>query len=407
MKVIKNILGFLLFSLVFQNLSAVNLPDEKLQNLTSRTVQNAQFDLGYPGNQHIALDDFYQWYVNSGLNHIFLNNAGDPFSPRNRLNSLEIERNVIEFFAPLYGFDPKTAWGIVTMSGTDGNNHGIYFGYKLLKGQTRLDPILYVSKEAHYSNKRLADLQNIELRLIDCDEMGRMSPDAFRKALNPNRPALIVFTMGSTFKGAVDDQARINAILEETPPVAVYRHVDAALFGGFLPYTPHKDLVNSQKHRFDSIAISGHKFFGMDEPCGIFITRKEILEKQNPFNISYLNGAMPMINCSRSSVNPLKFYWIIQKFGISGFTAQAERMLNHADYLKKRLTEIGWPAWIGEYSNTVFFKRPSEKIMTKYHLAPDYDEHFGGNLAHIVVMQHVKKEVIDIFIEDLLSDTGQ
>ena len=61
------------------------------------------------------------------------------------------------------------------MSGTDGNNHGIYFGYKPLKCKTKLNPILYVSKEAYYSDKLLADLQNIELRLIDCDEIGKMS----------------------------------------------------------------------------------------------------------------------------------------------------------------------------------------------------------------------------------------
>ena len=38
------------------------------------------------------------------------------------------EREVIESFAPLYGFDLDNLWGLVTMSGTDGNNHGLYFG---------------------------------------------------------------------------------------------------------------------------------------------------------------------------------------------------------------------------------------------------------------------------------------
>lgn len=34
-------------------------------------------------------------------------------------------------------------------------------------------------------------------------------------------------------------------------------------------------------------------------------------------------------------------------------------------------------------------------------LANSYDERFGGDLSHVVVMQHVKKEVIDKFIDEL------
>ena len=49
----------------------------------------------------------------------------------------------------------------------------------------------------------------------------------------------------------------------------------------------------------------------------------------------------------------------------------------------------------------MFFKRPSDDIVSKYNLANSYDERFGGDLSHVVVMQHVKKEVIDKFIAEL------
>ena len=39
--------------------------------------------------------------------------------------------------------------------------------------------------------------------------------------------------------------------------------------------------------------------------------------------------------------------------------------------------------------------------MNKYDLAPDYDERLGGDLAHIVVMQHVTKERLQGFMDDL------
>lgn len=37
-------------------------------------------------------------------------------------------------------------------------------------------------------------------------------------------------------------------------------------------------------------------------------------------------------------------------------------------------------------------------------LAGNYDERFGGDLCHVVVMQHVTKERIDAFIKELEAD---
>ena len=379
--------------------------DPLLQDVAERSRSIHDNSLGYPGNEDIRLDGFYEWFTENKVGHAMLNNAGDPNDISEDHGALQIENEVIRYFAPFYGFDPEAVWGLVTMSGTDGNNHGIYFGRHCLATETDKEPILYVSAEAHYSNMRLAELQQMEVRLIETDEMGRMIPEAFREALDPDRPALIVFSMGTTFKGAIDDQQVMNAIIDEVNPPVVYRHVDAALFGGYLPFSRYTELVDRRICEFDSIAVSGHKFFGMDEPCGLFLTSKDVLEKQNPYQITYLNGSMPMINCSRSAVSPMKFYWLIKTIGAEGFSTMADNMLENAAYLKKRLDEIGWPAWISsEMSNTVFFERPSDEIMEKYTLAPDHDDRFGGDLAHVVVMASVTKEHIDSLVEDLEAE---
>ena len=218
------------------------------------------------------------------------------------MSSQAFERDVIEYFAPLYGFDLDDVWGIVTHSGTDGNNHGIYFGANYLKNKTQLAPVVYVSDEAHYSNMRLAHLQNLEMKLIKSDAMGRMIPEELEKALDVTRPVLIVYAMGSTFKGAIDDMETLNAILDRHTEIpAVYRHVDAALFGGYLPFTEHRQMVSHKAMRFESIAISGHKFFGIDSPSGLFLCTRNVYDNQEDFNITYLNSNMRMINCSRDA----------------------------------------------------------------------------------------------------------
>ncbi len=374
---------------------------EELDAWTEKCHQERPRTLGYPCNQVSDLTGFYKWYTDNGMENFLINNAGDPFGKVGALSSAKFEREVIEYFAPKYGFSTDDLWGMVTMSGTDGNNHGIYFGANYLQHLTGKQPVVYVSDEAHYSNYRLCDLQNLEVRLIKSDEMGRMIPDSLEAALDISRPCLMIYAMGSTFKGAIDDQKALNRVLARHPEMAVYRHVDAALFGGYLPFTKYRHLVDRREVEFESISVSGHKFFGIDSPCGLFITSRHVYENQTTFDIPYLNANMRMISCSRSGIEPLKFWWLIKNVGDKGWTAQANSMLECTVYLKERLTSIGWKCWSNEYSNTVFFTRPDDNIVSRFNLANSNDPRFGGRLSHVVVMQHVTKEAIDGFVDAL------
>ena len=378
---------------------------ERLDAFAAEMLEERPHFLGYPINEDTELKGFYEWYNRSGLYEAAMNNVGDPYhADLLMLNTHQFEREVIDYFAPHFGFD-KDYWGFVTFSGTDGNNHGMYFGKKVLQSKSKLEPIVYVSEEAHYSVKKLADVQGLELRLIEAETMGQMDLADFEAQLDPKRPALVVIAMGTTFKGAIDDQAGINAILERVKPPAVYRHLDAALFGsilGFLP-APACDAVNSQKMHFDSIAISGHKFWGMDEPSGVFIATMDVRNSINPFQVEYLKDAVPTITCSRGALSPLKLWWKITFNEPTVFEKQAEQLVANAKYLHGELEKLGIKAWLNDMSNTVFFQRPSEVVMDKYCLSPDVHPELG-ELAHVIVMQHVTKDAIDTFVADMKAD---
>lgn len=386
------------------SMAQVTLPSgfEKLDKWAEECIARNDMSLGYPGNNDTKLHKFYEWYTANNMESMVLNNAGDPFATGDHtLSSLDFEREVIEHFGPKYGFEKDDLWGLVTMSGTDGNNHGIYFGVNYLKNKTGKMPVVYVSDEAHYSNYRLCDLQHLDVRLVKSDDMGRMIPDSLEKVLDTTRPCLIIYAMGSTLKGAIDNQPALNKVLARHKDMEIYRHVDAALFGGYLPFTIYKYMVNRQKSEFESISISGHKFFGIDSPCGLFITSRHIYDEQTTYDIAYLNANMRMINCSRSAVEPIKFWWLIQTIGDKGWTEQANAIIENTEYLKKQLERAKWPYWHNKYSNTVLFKRPSEEIVSKYNLA--CGKAFGQDVSHIVVMQHVNKQAIDTFITDLIA----
>ena len=378
---------------------------QRLKEWVENWRQKEKTFVGYPVNQEPNLMEFYQWYVDNKLPEISLNNVGNPMATESglSLNSHEFEKEVVEYFVPFYGFNKSDYWGFVTDSGTDGNNHGIYFGRKNLQQKSKLEPIIYVSEEAHYSIKKLADVQNTELRMIKSNMMGSMDLNDFSKKLETKRPALIVVALGTTFKGGVDDQKGILKILKEKKHPAYYIHLDAALFGGFLPFLKEKSakhLVNHEEMQFDSIAVSGHKFFGFDNPMGLFITTKNVFDNINPFRVEYLNQAVPTITCSRSAIASLKFWWKINTLKKDRFETQAEEMIANTEYLESRLKNSGFKAWRNNFSNTVFFEKPDQKVVEKYNLATELSKELGP-LAHVVVMQHVDKPVIDQFINDM------
>ena len=376
--------------------------EQEMVNLIKKIYLNVNRFIGYPICMKPNMEGFAEWYAKTGISDIGLNNVGNPFDPEViMLSSVAIEETVIETVAPWYGIPTDKVWGFVTHSGTDGNMHGIYYGAKILQAKTGQLPIVYISKEAHYSSFRLCDVQNLEVRLIDYDDQGSMDVEDLRRKIDPTRGALIIVAIGTTFMGGVDDQLKIQEVLDEVKPVAVYRHLDAALFGGYLPFTEYKDIVDMSKMKYDSIAISGHKFFGVDDPCGLFLTTKDVLEAQTAFKVEYLNGDLPLINCSRNGLNPIKLYWIIKTMGYEGFKKDAEEILENTEYMQKKLDEINYPAWHMPYSNTIFMKRPPEWICKKYSLANGYHPHFGGELSHVVVMQHVKPAIIDEYVDDL------
>ena len=383
--------------------------EARLDKFAGDIIAGRAYDLGFPLNQKSRLVSFYKWFMGSGLNLTMVNNAGDPFntgSQHMKLNMLELEREVLEKMGPLYGFDLDDLWGILTNSGTDGNNHGIYFGSNYLQKKTHQRPVMYASDAAHYSCRRLADLQHLDLKLIPSDVHGRMIPEELERALEPDRPALVFYALGTSFKGGSDDIDSLNRVLAKFPDMLCYRHIDAALFGGYLPFTKYRDALDRKQHPYESVAFSGHKFFGMDEPAGFFLTTRDVRNNQDVNESGCLNTSMPMINSSRSALITLKLWWILQKTSITDFEEQAAGMLENANWLKKEFDKIGLDAWLEPCSNTVYFRRPSQAITEKYDLALDWDDKLGGALSHIVVMQHVSRELLTAFLSEVKAELG-
>src|SRR6185369_12125642 len=169
-----------------------------------------------------------------------------------------------------------------------------------------------------------------------------------------------------------------------------YIHIDAALFGMILPFikgAPHIDLSK----QIGSVAISGYKFLGIPFPTGIVLTKKQFV-KQIERKIEYVGALDTTISGSRNGHGPLLIWYAIQERDMK---EEAKTCLLNAHYLNSCLEKLSYNSHLNPYSNIVWFKKPPQHVIQKWHLATQ------GDFAHIVVLQHVTKEKIDEFLKDI------
>ena len=294
--------------------------------------------------------------------------------------------------AELVQLPADEAWGYVTSGGTEGNMYGIYVGREMLR-----DPVAYFSQDTHYSVLKILHVLNIRNIMIRSQGNGEIDYDDLRESIRINRdaPALIVANIGTTMKGAVDDLDRIRSILEELALPRHYIHADAALNGMILPFVDEPQPFGFDSG-IDSIAISGHKLIGSPLPCGVVVTKKEYTA-QIGRAIEYVGALDTTLLGSRNAITPVIIWYSLTKNGRDGFRHIVAQMLDTAEYAVQEFNANGIPAWRARNSATVVFPRPSPYVLFQWQLAP------LGDIAHLITMPHVTREMIDLVIADCLE----
>lgn len=363
-------------------------------------IQNSTKYFGYP---EVPENNDLSILGVSGIAKLHLNNAGDPWVQGNsKMHSKDFERQALEFVAELFGIEDNF-WGYVTSGGTEGNLYGAYMGREFFE---KLDekPIFLYSSSSHYSvpkNARLLYLTRREIKSLTTGEIDygdlKYNLIELQKDGTSYPPIILNINIGTTMKGAVDNLLTINAIFSELnwPKNKLIIHADAALMGFIYPFMPNS--VDLFKNGVTSISVSGHKFPGAIHPCGIVLTKKDIHEQSFGEEwIPYVGTNDTTISGSRNGFLALNLWYIFQKKGLSGFSSEANQCVSNAIYLKEKLIEIGAKnVFHFPEQNIVVFKKPNHDIVSSYQLATQ------GDLAHIVVMQHITRNRIDGFCLEL------
>jgi len=367
-------------------------PDQmQLDQFLQDMKHTAGLEVGYP----VAFDlDFSALTPFLGIS---LNNAGDPFMPMTyQLNSHAFEREVVSFFAELTRAPVDQWWGYVTNGSTEGNLYGMYLAREQLP-----NGIVYFSQDSHYSVSKNLHFLNMRHIMIRSQPNGEIDYDDLRETLRIRRDVepIIFANIGTTMKEARDDVGRIRSILEDLAIGNYYIHSDAALCGGYASYLDPKPSWDFQDGA-DSIAISGHKFYGSPIPCGIVLARRSYVERIG-HSVSYIGSKDTTISGSRNGLTPLVLWYAIRALGHEGLRERASKALATAEYAERQFLDAGIEAWRNPSALTVVFPKPKAEICEKWQLAS------SAGQSHLICMPHVTRQTVDAVLEDIIASNEE
>lgn len=191
--------------------------------------------------------------------------------------AVTIERTVVRWLADAIGCHGYA--GSLTLGGSSANLMGLCMAREAKapanQSGTRRDSVLYCSSEAHMSIQKAAALLGLghdAVRLIEVDEMFRMSIERLRQAImldleNGKTPIAVVASAGTTTTGSIDPLAQVADLCRE---FSLWLHVDGA-YGAFAAMVIPEAFRGLE--RADSISLDPHKWLYQPTGCGCLLYR--------------------------------------------------------------------------------------------------------------------------------------
>jgi histidine decarboxylase len=361
--------------------------------------------MGYPMNFH-RIDELAELRVINTRNFIS-NNCGDPFQSGERgwaSNTFDTEAGLLKQLMAPWGGSEENCWGYLTTGGTEGVTKGISAGLHRL-GLTKKRVMLVHCSQAHYSISKAAHMLMGEtsgnkglIATIPPNVKGEMRVDKLREVVASASALgvdafLCVCTIGTTFMGANDDVAAARGVFADYGYVGdkLYMHLDAALNGGWWNLDPETPKYKLGVH-FDSLSISGHKWYGGFIGGSVYILKGDGLAEGSS-QIKYVKMIDKMISGSRPGDTAVLWQARLYQFD---WVEEFARCKTNCKFLVQKLAELGVSTSF--QSLNVVMPKPSEDLTRKYQLMP-YDDN-----CQCIVLPHVTQEQLAVFAEEYSAE---
>ena len=288
-----------------------------------------------------------------------------------------------------------------------------------------LNPYLIYSDASHLSIKKICNqlsLQEVTIKShlgkINIDELNLTIEDIISK--NKYAQIIMYANVGTTVHGAIDDLQSINNIITK---IANYKedsynfgmtHFDSVYCGILLPlfykdkgFTNYFDELN-----ISSLTISGHKFLGTKNVCGVVLVKQTILNEilsDDYMKSEYLSNLKDItFSGSRSVKLILDMYNSILSLNIGEnnfiFNKLYNRGLKYKMYFRAKLSEFIDTNLIEDTEDNlnILIPSPSEKLILRYQLM-SYKDKVSCNLFSM----NINLKIIDKFLKEYKEDLEQ
>jgi len=356
--------------------------------------------IGYPQNLHriSELAELRKICYRSFVT----NNCGDPFQEGERhyrIHTYEQEANVLRQLMEPWGGNEANCWGYICTGGTEGVTKGLSAGLFRLHQSNRKVMVVYCT-QSHYSVAKAAHMLLGEksgnkglLAKVPSNAKGEMSLSNLKQVVDVApmfgvEAILCVCTLGTTFMGANDDIRAVRKVFSDGgyDGDKVYLHLDAALNGGWWNYAP-----DTPKYKlgvdFDSISISGHKWYGGFICGAVMILKGEGLAEGT--SVEYIQSVDRMICGSRPG--EMAVLWQARLFQFD-WPEELARCIANAHHLVSLFQGLGVSCSL--QSMNVTFPSPSRALAVKYQLMT------VGENCQICVLPHVDRSVLEAFADE-------
>lgn len=389
-----------------QYIAQFSIADVDIKQIESYCIECEQFyqenlrlrkyHFGYPANmlERTPLYNIFLEYERFGF---LSNNCGDTFEKGNyRMDSKEIEKDILEMFARKFGIDKNPYWGYITSGGSESNSWGIDNGFRIYpKG------ILYYCESAHYSIKKHAERYYHSIcipQVSPTDEAININILFKMIRTNPN-PVILILTWGTTKFGSCDDILQIVSMLKKEER-EFYIHVDAALYGGIPNNQIDAPIIKINGEEIDSISVSLHKYIGVPFVKSVLLsTRKPDCEI-----VPYIG----MVDSTTSgSRDILPFSMRQQVFDVLNLTDEGEYTKN-ISLFERLLNEQKIPYIRSGKGNIFVVDKPSDALCEKFQLST-FEIYIDGkkiNKAHIIIFPYQIDSIICELVHDLSKERG-
>lgn len=272
------------------------------------------------------------------------------------------EVECVKEFGKVFGYDPETVDGSLNPGGTMSNMMALlaarhkYFPHVRNEGWLPEDkPVAFTPQQCHYSITRGAMVAGMGLKnmkSVPCDRYnGVMDVEILDKMIieekeKGNKPFFINCMGGSTVLGTFDD---FPAISEVAKKHNMWMHIDGC-WGGFLAFSEkYRQTLFKGSELSDSVSINAHKGFGVPLQSALLLVNnhKGLLRQANTSGATYLfhdteaaryDLGDKTLSCGRNG-DGLKTWMVMKRYGLKGFADIADRAMEKAQYLEKRILE--------------------------------------------------------------------